>query len=347
MSLHGRADSTSEGAGFVRVGLVGAGRIARVHADAYRNVARGAIVAVTDPVASSAEQLSADYGCGVASDFDGMLADPEIDAVLLATPTGLHADQVIAALAAGKHVFCQKPISLTLDEADRVVAAASKSDRVLQFGFMLRFTPPLPGLQDRIVRGELGPIIAAQAAVFGWEPTNEWFYDPANGGGVILDTLVHFGDLVLWLFGPAEQVHTEGGAYKLAGAKKYGSPDNAVVTVRHTSGVVSSLYVTWTAGHGNFRVDVYGNDGHATVDLVKAQALEIHLTPGAERTPGWQYPDLVWSYGYGGEQQYFVDRILGRVDGETAATAQQARDALALMLAAQESLDRDRIVRLS
>lgn len=331
----------------VRVGLVGAGRIARVHADAYLNVARGSIDAVTDPVESASAQLAADYGYRVIRDFDAMLDDPAIDAVLLATPTGLHADQAIAALAAGKHVFCQKPISLTLDQADRVVAAASASDRVLQFGFMLRFTPPLPGLQGRIARGELGPIIAAQAAVFGWEPTNEWFYDPANGGGVILDTLVHFGDLVLWLFGPAERVHTEGGAYKLDGAKRYGSPDNAVVTIRHTSGVVSSLYVTWTAGHGNFRIDVYGNDGQATVDLVKAQALEIHLVPGAGRTPGWQYPDLVWSYGYAGEQQYFVDRILGRTDGTIAATAQQARDALALMLAAQESLDRGQIVSLS
>lgn len=331
----------------VRVGLVGAGRIARVHAEAYTRVARGAIVAVTDPIAPAAESLAADYGYRVVPGFAELLADPEIDAVLLATPNSLHAEQTIAALAAGKHVFCQKPISLTLDEADRVVEAArDHPELVLQFGFMLRFTPPLPALQQRIASGELGSLIAAQAAVFGWEPTNDWFYDPKNGGGVILDTLVHFGDLVLWLFGPAVHVHTEGGAYKLAGAKAHGSPDNAIVTVRHASGVVSSMYVTWTAGHGNFRLDVYGNDGHATVDLVKSQALEVHLTPRDDAPDGWQYPDLVWSYGYAGEQQYFVDRVLGRVDGTIAATAAQARDALALMLAAQESIDRDAIVEL-
>lgn len=333
---------------FVRVGLVGAGRIARVHADAYSRIARGGIVAVTDPIAPASAALAADFGYRVVDSFEAMLADPDIDAVLLATPNALHAEQTIAALRAGKHVFCQKPISLTLEEADRVVAeAAGHPDRVLQFGFMLRFTPPLPALQQRIAAGELGPLIASQAAVFGWEPSNEWFYDPANGGGVILDTLVHFGDLVLWLFGPAEHVHTEGGAYKLAGAKKYGSPDNAIVTVKHHSGVVSSMYVTWTAGHGNFRLDVYGNDGHATVDLVTSQALELHLTPREDAPDGWQYPDLVWSYGYAGEQQYFVDRILGRVDGSIAATAEQARDALALMLAAQQSIDGGEIVRLS
>ena len=184
---------------------------------------------------------------------------------------------------------------------------------------------------DRLVR----------SPVFGWEPSNDWFYDPAQGGGVILDTLVHFGDLVLWLFGPAEHVHTEGGPYKLEGAKRHGSPDNAVVTVRHVSGAVSSMYVTWTAGHGNFRLDVYGTEGAATVDFVKAQALETHSI-----ADGWDYPDLLWSYGYGGEQQYFVDRILGREDGTKAATAAEARDALALMLAAQQSLDERRTVEL-
>jgi myo-inositol 2-dehydrogenase/D-chiro-inositol 1-dehydrogenase len=325
----------------VRVGLVGAGRIARVHANAYLSVARGAIVAVTDPIEAAAAALSADYGYRVVPTFADMLADPEIDAVLLATPNSMHPEQTIAALKAGKHVFCQKPIALTLPEADRVVAAAKKSDSILQFGFMLRFTPPLPALQKRISDGELGPLIAAQAAVFGWEPSSEWFYEPKNGGGVILDTLVHFGDLVLWLFGPAEHVHTEGGAYKLAGAKKFDSPDNAVVTIKHRSGVISSMYVTWTAGHGNFRFDVYGNDGHAGVDLVTSQALEVHRP-----AEGFSYPDMVWDYGYAGEQQYFVDRILGTVDGSTAATAAEARDALALMLAAQESLDTRKIVEL-
>ncbi|MCU1549845.1 MAG: Myo-inositol 2-dehydrogenase / D-chiro-inositol 1-dehydrogenase [Glaciihabitans sp.] len=330
----------------VRVGLIGAGRIAKVHAAAYDRIARGSIVAVTDPVIEAAQAMSKEHGYALAPSFTDLLHDDSIDAVLLATPNFLHADQTIQALEAGKHVFCQKPISLTLEDANRVVAAAAASDRILQFGFMLRFTPPIPQLQQRIERGELGPLIAAQAAVFGWEPSSDWFYDPKNGGGVILDTLVHFGDLVLWLFGPAERVTTEGGAYKLEGAKRFGSPDNAVVTIRHKSGVVSSMYVSWTAGRGNFTLDVFGNDGSATVDLVHSQALNLFIADKGREDAGWQYPDLVWDYGYAGEQQYFVDHILGRVDGARAGTAGQARDALALMLAAQESLDVGHTVEL-
>ncbi|GAA4439958.1 Gfo/Idh/MocA family protein [Phytohabitans houttuyneae] len=326
----------------VNVALVGAGRIARVHANAYRHVSRGGLVACTDPHAEAAAALARDFDLKVAPDFDALLADESVDALLIASPNAVHADQTVAALAAGKHVFCQKPIALTLADADRVVAAAEGTDRVLQHGFMLRFTPPLPQLRDRVAGGELGEMIASRAAVFGWEPTNDWFYDPAQGGGVILDTLVHFADLVLWLFGPAASVHTEGGAYVLEGAKRHNSPDNATVTVRHVSGVVTSMYVTWTAGHGNFTFEVYGSDGSAAVDLVRSQVMRTFDRGGS----GWGYPDMLWDYGYQGEQQYFVDRVAGREPGDRAATPAQARDALALVLAAQQALDQRRAVVL-
>ncbi len=332
----------------VAIGIIGAGRIAAVHAAAYQRISGGAIVVCTDPIPAAAKSLSERFGIAVAPTFTDILNDPAIDAVLLATPNALHPEQTIAALKAGKHVFCQKPISLTLEDADSVVAAAKASDRLVQFGFMLRFTPPIPQLRQRIVDGEIGTPIAAQAAIFGWEPTNDWFYDPAQGGGVILDTMVHFADLVTWMFGPARTVYTAGGAYKLEGAKKFGSPDNATVTIRHDSGVVSSMFVSWTAGRGNFTLDVHGLDGSARVDLVHAQAMNVFRNPpaGDEGPAGWQYPDLVWDYGYAGEQQYFVDRIRGRVDGSLAASPAEAREALALVLAAQQSLDEDRIVEL-
>jgi myo-inositol 2-dehydrogenase/D-chiro-inositol 1-dehydrogenase len=324
----------------INVALVGAGRIARVHAAAYRQVGLADLIACTDPNQEAAQALARDFDLKVVPDLDELLADDGIDAVLIASPNALHPDQAIAALRAGKHVFCQKPIALTLADADRVVAAARESDRILQFGFMLRFTPPIPQLRKRISEGELGEMIAARAAVFGWEPSNDWFYDPAQGGGVILDTLVHFADLVLWLFGPAERVHTEGGAYVLEGSRRYRSPDNATVTVRHESGVVSSMYVSWTAGHGNFTVEAYGSGGSAAVDLVQAQTMRTFTKPGVKDDPtGWGFPDLVWDYGYQGEQQHFAERIAGLVDNSQAATPQQARDALALVLAAQRSLD--------
>lgn len=331
----------------VRVGVVGSGRIGRVHARAYRAVERGRLVACTDVVADAAREFARDFSLEAVADYETLLQREDIDAVLIATPNWLHAEMTLAALAAGKHVFCQKPMALTLEDADRVLAVSASCDRVLQLGFMLRFTPPFPNVKDLIATGAIGEPIAARSAVFGWEPNADWWFDKATGGGVILDTLIHFADLLRWLVGPVERVYAEGGAYVLDGAKRHRSPDNATVCMRHTNGATTSVYVTWTAGHGNFTLEVYGSDGNVAVDLIEKQVSRVFLrrpfeVDGRFLPQGWTFPDVVWDYSYTNEQQHFVDRILGRVDGQHAASPQDARAALAVAIAAQQALDQSR-----
>src|SRR5262249_32648428 len=140
------------------------------------------------------------------------------------------------------------------------------------------------------------------------------------GGGVILDTLVHFADLAQWLLGPVEKVYADGGAFVLDGARRHGSPDNATVQLRHVGRAVSSFYATWTAGHGDFTFEVCGDRGSERLDLVGNG-------------------DGVWPKAYEGEQQHFVDRVRGAAGLAPAADAVAARDALALALAMQASLD--------
>jgi myo-inositol 2-dehydrogenase/D-chiro-inositol 1-dehydrogenase len=332
--------------GDVGVGIIGSGRIARTHASAYKSVARGTLIGCTDVIPEAAKTFAAENCIKVYDSTAAMLADPDIGAVIIATPNGLHADQTIAALRAGKHVFCQKPVAMTIEEADRVVAEAElHKGQILQYGFMLRFTPPLAEMRKRLTSGGLGKPIVSRSAIFGWEPSAPWFYDPKQGGGVILDTMVHFADLVIWLFGPVEYVHADGGPYVLQGAKDFGSADNAMVTIKHTSGVISHQYVTWTAGHGNFTFEIYGSEGEMSVDLVRSQVSAAFRKPGVGNTNGWEFPDLVWKYGYGGEQQHFVDRIQGlAVDAEAAADVYAGRAALMLVLAAQQALDTRQIV---
>lgn len=331
----------------VRVGVIGAGRIARTHASAYKSVARGILTGCTDVNPEAARKFGSENGVRVFDNAEQLLKSPEIDAVIIATPNGLHAEQTITALRSGKHVFCQKPIAMTMEEADRVVAEAElQKTQVLQYGFMLRFTPPLTQVRLRLKSGGLGDPIVSRSAIFGWEPSAPWFYDPKQGGGVILDTMVHFADLLLWLFGPVEYVHADGGAYVLQGARDFASADNAMVTVRHRSGVISHQYVTWTAGHGNFTFEVYGSKGEVAVDLVRSQASAAFVKPQAGESGRWEFPDLVWRYGYAGEQQHFVDRILGfPVELDAAADVFAGRNALELVLAAQRALDRGAIVR--
>lgn len=333
--------------GQVGVGIIGSGRIARTHANAYKSVARGKLVGCTDVIPAAAKNFAAQNDIKVYDTAEGMMRDPDIDAVIIATPNGLHAEQTITALQAGKHVFCQKPIAMSIAEADCVVAEAEKHQKqILQYGFMLRFTPPLAEIRKRLKSGGLGNPIVSRSAIFGWEPSAPWFYDPKQGGGVILDTMVHFADLLIWLFGPVEYVHADGGPYVLQGAKDFGSADNAMVTVKHKSGVISHQYVTWTAGHGNFTFEIYGSDGEISVDLVRSQTSAAFFKPNAGKASGWEFPDLVWKYGYGGEQQHFIDRILGLdVDPDAAADVHSGRAALELVLTAQQALETKEIVR--
>jgi myo-inositol 2-dehydrogenase/D-chiro-inositol 1-dehydrogenase len=160
--------------------------------------------------------------------------------------------------------------------------------------------------------------------------------------------MVHFVDLVLWVFGDVDRVYTEGGAYQLEGAKRHRSPDNASVSLHHRGGATSTMYVSWTSGYGNFRFDIYGTEGSAGVDLVQKQATTAFHKAGSRHpnSPGWEFPDLVWEYAYAAEQQHFIDRICGRALTNVGAGAPEALKALEVVLAAQLSLDEGRVVAL-
>src|SRR6185437_12415137 len=113
--------------------------------------------------ADRAEKLAADAGAGVASDWDTVLADPDVDVVDICVPTPLHREAAERALAAGKHVFLEKPIALTVDDADAIVDAAERSGRLFMVGLVLRFWPEYVELQRRIASGELGRAYAVGA----------------------------------------------------------------------------------------------------------------------------------------------------------------------------------------
>jgi len=334
----------------VKIGLIGAGRIARVHAQAYTRVSGGRLVAVTDVVRPSAEALALQYGMDVCENYHELLARPDIDAVLIATPNWLHAQIALTAAQAGKHIFCQKPIALTLEDADAMIAAAMQAGVILQVGFMMRFTPPMPHVRELVAQKALGDVITIRAAIFGWEPSDEWFYLKEKGGGVILDTLIHFCDFAYWLAGPIQRVYTEGGAYVLEGAKHHGSPDNASVTLKHAGGAVTQMYVTWTSGYGNFFYEVYGTKGSISVNFLEKQTTLMFLKESSASTSwnypaGWSHPDVMWGFGYSGEAQYFVDQIRGTAPRGNAL-GEDGRRALEVVLAAQRSLDDGKVIHL-
>jgi predicted dehydrogenase len=144
-------------------------------------------------------------------DFGALLDDAELDAVVIATPTESHAPMAVAALQAGLHVFCEKPIALTLDDADRMIEAAARTGRVLMIGHVVRFFPAYVRIRGRIRSGEHGRVLGAEfsriCGLPGWGGQS-WFRDPARSGGMPIDLHIHDADFVLYALGAPRAVRS-------------------------------------------------------------------------------------------------------------------------------------------
>jgi len=183
-----------------RLGFAGLGWIGRHRLAALAASSAAEIVGLFDPVESArahAAELAADASC--VGEFDELLA-LDLDGIVIATPNALHAPQAIAALRAGKAVFCQKPLARTRGETEQIIAAAESADRLLHVDLSYRFTTGMRQIRELIHSGALGRIYAVEAAFHNaYGPDKPWFYDPAlSGGGCLLDLGIHLIDLTLW-----------------------------------------------------------------------------------------------------------------------------------------------------
>jgi predicted dehydrogenase len=171
-----------------RLGFAGAGWIGRKRLDAIAACGAGEVAAVADPAVP-----------GCLSSFDELL-EADLDGIVIATPSALHADQAVAALDRGLAVFCQKPLGRNAVEAKRVVDAARRADRLLAVDLSYRFTAAARAVRDEVRSGRTGRVLAAQLVFHNaYGPDKDWFYDgDLAGGGCLIDLGIHLADLALW-----------------------------------------------------------------------------------------------------------------------------------------------------
>jgi predicted dehydrogenase len=196
------------------VALLGAGFMARTHADAYALLGdRAQVRVVCALAASAAEPLAERLGAEVTDDWQAAIAAPGVDAVDVCLPTPLHRAVAEHALAAGRHLLLEKPVALTLQDADAIGAAAEASGRVLMVGHVLRFLAEVAELRRVLGTGELGRPLAATALRLspppGW---NDWMLDPARSGGAPVDLMIHDFDVLNALLGPPRSVYARAAA---------------------------------------------------------------------------------------------------------------------------------------
>ncbi|MCC6143299.1 MAG: Gfo/Idh/MocA family oxidoreductase, partial [Candidatus Hydrogenedentes bacterium] len=238
----------------LRAGVVGAGAIAQAcHLPGYANNAHVNLVAFADPVLAQHKETLAKYpGLQAYSDFYEMLDELELDVVSVCTPNAHHAAAAIHAMHAGAHVLCEKPMALTLEEADRMARVADATGKTLMIGFTHRLYSGPAKCHELLTQQAIGDVFMirvrfAHGGPFpGWA-RSDWFYKPVqSGGGALLDMGIHAIDICQWLVGPI--THVQARAATLV--KPIAVDDNAVLIVEFSRGALGYIEVGWTSGPG-------------------------------------------------------------------------------------------------
>jgi len=259
-----------------RVGFLGVGWIGRHRMEKMLDTGLIEAVAIADPGEESRDQaLRLAEDATVVDGLDGLLG-LELDGIVIASPSALHAEQSIAALNAGVGVFCQKPLGRTAAEVEAVIAAARRADKLLGVDLSYRFTGAMQAIRDLIARGELGTIVGADLVFHNaYGPDKDWFYDPAqSGGGCVMDLGVHLVDLGLWALDWPEIASVDSAL--VAQGKPLTDPsgaceDYAVATLRTAEGTILRVACSWRLPAGQEAVisaHFYGTDGGAALHNV-------------------------------------------------------------------------------
>jgi UDP-N-acetylglucosamine 3-dehydrogenase len=253
----------------LKVGIIGCGSIAnKRHMPEYAAHQDVEIVAVCDVVKERSEAANSVFGGKIFTDFNELLAYEEVEAVSVCTPNYLHAPISVAALKAGKHVLCEKPMATSLQEAEEMIAAAENSGKTLMIAHNQRFVPAHQKAREIIANGELGKIYSFRTA-FGHPGPDTWSVDGLNSWffkkeeafiGAMGDLGVHKTDLIRYLLG--EEI-SEVGAFVETSAKEFATVDDTAVCILKTeNGIIGTLAASWsyTAKEDNSTI-IYGEKG--------------------------------------------------------------------------------------
>ncbi len=246
----------------MRLGLIGCGGIGQWRAEAAAKSPALRLAAVNDADAGRAATTASKYSARVERDWRDMVRRDDIDAVIVSTPPWLHAEMCIEALAAGKHVLCEKPLARTAEECREMVSAARRCGRLLATGFNYRFFPSVMKARELLDSGLIGELdhIRAYAGYSAADHNHDWLRDAGSmGGGALRDNGIHLIDLTRYFLGEVDEVAGFGsnGVWGFSG-----SEDNGMAVLRSREGKIASLHASWTEWRGyRFQIELYGARG--------------------------------------------------------------------------------------
>ena len=270
----------------IHIGLVGAGNISQTHADAAAQIEGARVVAVCGRSRDRAERLAARSGAAAYDDLGRFLDHRPMDLVVIGSPSGLHAEQGIAAAQHGLHVLTEKPIDTSTAHADRLIAEAAGAGVTLGVIFQDRMKPDITRLKALIDAGRLGTPILASASVR-WHRPLDYYTGSAwrgtqalDGGGALINQGVHTVDLLLWLFGPVRRVFGK----VTTRLHAIEVEDTAVATLEFASGAIGTIEAATSAYPGYPRqLALTGSEGTVKLDGDRLAAIDLRRPLSGDR----------------------------------------------------------------
>lgn len=332
----------------LNLGVVGLGRMGQVYAyHTASQLPNAALVAVADPRKDLADKFAAEVsGVAVYGDHLDLLQHPGLDGVIVATPTHTHYQVVIDAAAAGKHVFCEKPMSLTLASTDAMTAVIERAGIYFQVGFMRRFDEGYAAAKAKIEAGEIGTPVTIRS--IGRDPfrTSLEFANPAVSGGLIVDMGIHDFDLVRWLMtDEVERVYAEAASLVYPELVTVGDFDNAMITLKFAKGGLGNIEVSRTAVYGyDIQTEVIGSKGTLQIGYLRQTPVTLLTKAGVSHDVVPHFPQR-FGKAYTRQIEVFADCVYRQTP--PPVNAADSRAALQIALAADWSRKEARPINVS
>jgi len=330
----------------LRVGVLGVGRIGRLHAELLaHDVAGAALVAVCDPRRGRARAVAEDLGARVSASAEELIRDPEVKAVGICSSTDTHARLVIEAAAAGKAIFCEKPVSLDLAELDRALEAVAEARVPFQVGFNRRFDPSHESVRNAVASGSIGePHLVRISSRDAVPPPLDYV---RVSGGIFLDMTIHDFDLARYVTGSdVVEVFARGALRIDPSFAEADDVDTAMVVLMHRNDCLTAIDNSRGAAYGyDQRVEAFGSRGMARSWNPPAHTAAIELAEGTWTPALAESPLERYRRSYVREWEAFVTAV--RSGSEPPVSRADARAPLVIGLAAQRSLREGRALTVS
>lgn len=330
----------------LNIGVVGLGRLGSLYARHFATRLPGArLHAITDVRGDVTRSLAAETGAKACADHREMLADAALDAVVVMTPTKLHHDVVVDAAAAGKAIFCEKPLALDVSECHAMARAVEQHGVFFQLGFMRRFDRAYAVAKRKIAEGVIGrPIVFKSSSRDQFPPPLDYLR-PESSGGLFIDMGIHDFDLARWFMGEVASVHSLGAAVADPRIADVGDVDNAFTTLAFESGAIGMVSLSRNGVYGYaIHTEIVGTAGTLQIGYDRETALLV-LTEGQvahDTVPGFLER---FDQAYLTQLQDFVDNLrLGRPAPITCADGLAAQR---IAIAATRSLHEKRTVAVA